>query len=174
MKNLFHLLVFYASFISCSFAQHMEYKFRHLGIEQGLSQSTVYSILQDDKGFMWFATQSGLARYDGNNFRIFLHHETGNSISGNWLRKIYKDRSGKIWVCTAGDGLCVYDINTGKFSTLSHDKKNYNSLLDDNVNEIMQDHEGNFWISYHGSGLSKYNISKKEFTHYIPDPNDPN
>ena len=45
--------------------------FRHLTIEEGLSQSTVNDILQDQQGFMWLATQDGLNRYDGSEFRVW-------------------------------------------------------------------------------------------------------
>ena len=46
-------------------------KFDHLTIEQGLSQSLVYDIYQDNEGYLWFATQDGLNRYDGYSFKIF-------------------------------------------------------------------------------------------------------
>ncbi len=48
-------------------------RFTHLSTEKGLSQSVVENILQDDQGFMWFGTQDGLDRYDGDEFRIYKH-----------------------------------------------------------------------------------------------------
>jgi len=60
------------------------FKFEHLSLEDGLSQSTVYAILQDNKGFMWFGTQDGLNRYDGYQFTIYRHNPTdSNSLSHN-------------------------------------------------------------------------------------------
>jgi two-component system sensor histidine kinase ChiS len=48
-------------------------KFEHISSEDGLSQNTVTAIIQDQKGFMWFATQEGLNRYDGYEFKIYGH-----------------------------------------------------------------------------------------------------
>ncbi len=48
--------------------------FEHISIEQGLSQSSVHTILQDQYGYMWFGTLDGLNRYDGNEIRVYKHH----------------------------------------------------------------------------------------------------
>jgi ligand-binding sensor domain-containing protein len=63
-----------------------DYKIEHLSIEQGLSQNTVRYILQDSKGFLWFATEDGLNRYDGYKLKVFRHNELdANSISDNFI-----------------------------------------------------------------------------------------
>lgn len=54
-------------------AQNRPVKFERLGLKQGLSQSTVSCILQDQKGFIGFGTQVGLNKYDGNNFIVYKH-----------------------------------------------------------------------------------------------------
>ena len=50
-----------------------DYVMKQLRIEDGLSQSTIFSSLQDKEGYMWFATRSGLNRYDGYNFKVFFN-----------------------------------------------------------------------------------------------------
>jgi len=50
-----------------------EINFAHISVDQGLSQSSVLSILQDSKGLLWFGTEDGLNKYDGYNFTIFKH-----------------------------------------------------------------------------------------------------
>ena len=70
-------------------------KFKHFSITEGLSQSTVYSICQDSKGFMWFATQDGLNRYDGYVFKIYRKDpENPNSLINNFIRVIHQDKEG--------------------------------------------------------------------------------
>lgn len=67
--------------------------------EDGLSQNTIMSILQDDKGVMWFATWDGLYKFDGYTFNNYKAHP-GDSIglSNNRLDNIKEDRYGYIWV----------------------------------------------------------------------------
>ena len=65
-------------------------KFDQIGLEQGLSQSTVYAIVQDKQGFMWFGTQDGLNRYDGYSIKVYNHDPNdSNSISNNMFQVCY-------------------------------------------------------------------------------------
>jgi hypothetical protein len=57
--------------------QHL--RFERISLEQGLSQSTVFCILQDSQGFMWSGTPDGLGRYDGNVFQVFKHNLQGTN-----------------------------------------------------------------------------------------------
>src|SRR5246127_4085530 len=74
-------------------------RFTRLSTEDGLSQTMVWQIVQDDRGFMWFGSQYGLNRYDGYKFKAFKH-EPGvvNSLSGVFISSLFKDRSGSLWV----------------------------------------------------------------------------
>ncbi len=63
-------------------------------MEDGLSQTKVSQIVQDDQGFIWFGSQYGLNRYDGYKFKVFKH-EPGrtNSLSGVLISSLFKDGS---------------------------------------------------------------------------------
>jgi len=64
-------------------------KFEHLSLQEGLSQSSVYAIVQDSQGFLWFATQDGLNKYDGYSFTVYQHiPDDPNSLSHNLSRTI--------------------------------------------------------------------------------------
>ena len=74
-------------------------RFKRLSTVDGLSQTMVTSILQDDQGFIWFGTQYGLNRYDGYKFKVFKHDPgLPDSLSGVYVLALFKDRSGKIWI----------------------------------------------------------------------------
>jgi len=74
-------------------------RFTRVSTADGLSQSRVSQIVQDDRGFIWFGTQYGLDRYDGYEFKVFVH-EPGrvNSLAGAYIYSLYKDRSGLLWI----------------------------------------------------------------------------
>lgn len=89
--------------------------FAHIGLEDGLSQSTVLSITQDVQGNMWFATFNGVNRFDGYDFTVY-RHETGNagSIGDNMVYAVKADDKGGVWVGT-NNWLSYYDADRDAF-----------------------------------------------------------
>ncbi len=121
-------------------------RFSRLSTAQGLSQSRVDRIVQDDRGFMWFATQYGLNRYDGYSYKIFTHdagRET--SLSCVYIRALFKDRSGTLWV-GCDQFLDRYDAAT---ETFTHYR--LGSRRDDpppvHVVSMSQDRTDAIWLS---------------------------
>jgi len=76
-------------------------RLERLSSEQGLSHNSVYAILQDSRGFLWFGTQDGLDRYDGVEF-VSYRHAPGDlgSLASSWVRALHEDREGRLWVGT--------------------------------------------------------------------------
>ena len=71
-------------------AQSENIRFDRISIEDGLSQSTVFTILQDRQGFMWFGTQDGLNKFDGYQFTIYKNDpEDPTTISDNFTRVVF-------------------------------------------------------------------------------------
>ena len=92
-------------------------RFRHLTIDDGLSQDIVTSIVQDDRGFMWIGTEDGLNRYDGVSVKVYKHDPRNpNSLSSNFINRLLVDHRGHLWVST-GSGLDLFDIAA---DTLQH------------------------------------------------------
>ena len=76
-----------------------EIRFRRLSTSEGLLQTKVAQIIQDNQGFMWFGTQHGLNRYDGYSLRVFANDPRDpNSLSGVAVGALFKDRDGTLWV----------------------------------------------------------------------------
>lgn len=94
-------------------------RFHHITSKDGISQSEVYSFLEDSNGFMWIGTVYGLNRYDGYNITIFTTEKGNpNSITNNTIRSLGEDESGRVWIGT-DDGLCVYNSFTEKIHQVS-------------------------------------------------------
>ncbi len=82
--------------------------FRNITKKDGLSQSSVFSIAQDNNGFMWFGTRDGLNKYDGYQFTIYNQSAQPNSLVSNDIRVLYFDQQMKnLWIGTTA-GLCRF------------------------------------------------------------------
>lgn len=145
--------------------------FSHLGIEQGLSQSLVFDIHQSKEGYLWFATQDGLNRYDGYTLTIFRNRlADSTSLSHNDVHDINEDIDGNLWIATAGGGLNKYDIISGEFKSYRSDIDNPTSISSDQLNNIYIDHDRMIWIGTQGGGLNLCDPVTEKFSRYmIPD-----
>ena len=85
---IFHCFVF----SQLSFSQ--TYPFRTYSIQDGLPQQTVFSILQDQKGYLWIGTAEGLSKFDGIRF---ITYTTEDGLAGNWIWSMLEDRKGNLW-----------------------------------------------------------------------------
>lgn len=95
------LLLFFIS-IHC-FSQ--DYIYQHFGVDEGLPSSEVYDMYQDKKGYLWFATDKGLSRYNGYEFENF---DVNDGITGNVILKFYPQSNGQIWCYSLHDQSLFY------------------------------------------------------------------
>lgn len=109
MKGAF-LTVFFVFVQNYLFGQ---YRFSYLDIDDGLIENSVNDIFQDSEGYLWFATQDGISRYDGYTFKNYTFFgEDEKSLSDNFLWGIQEDSLGFIWACSR-NGLNRIDKKTG-------------------------------------------------------------
>jgi PAS domain S-box-containing protein len=142
-------------------------KFEHISTAQNLPQATVYCILQDNIGYMWFGTQYGLNRFDGYTIKPYTQEPRNpDSLSFNMVRYIYEDQNKVIWIGTWGGGLNKFDRKEEKFVVYRNIPGDLNSLSDNNVWAIYEDKKGILWVGTE-KGLNKFDSAKKEFSHYL-------
>ena len=136
--------------------------FDALTINDGLSQGMVNSILQDKYGFMWFGSNDGLNRYDGNKFTVYKNDPNdNNSIAENFIRFLFEDSQGRIWIATAGNGLDLFERTTETFIHFKHEAKATNTISDNSITSIREDAAGGIWIgTLHG--LNRLVIKKRK------------
>ena len=81
-------------------------------LRKGLSQNTIYCLMEDSQGYLWFGSWDGLNKYDGYNFTIYNKQ---NGLSNETINAIIEDESGRIWIGTE-NGLNCLDKRTGKIT----------------------------------------------------------
>jgi ligand-binding sensor domain-containing protein len=140
-------------------------RFDRLSAADGLSYSLTTSILQDQKGFMWFGTRYGLNKYDGFDFTIYILEAREDVLFSNYVEALYQDRTGDLWVSTHAD-LARMDIETGELTHYKHDAGNPQSLGPGQVYAIGEDSTGALWVGT-SQGLNRYEPSTQTFTRFL-------
>ena len=98
------------------------YNFKHLNVQNGLSQNIVYHFLQDSRGYMWIGTHNGLSLYDGIKTTNFLHDDQNSrSIARNFISGIVEDSSGQVWVSNE-NGIERYNRTDNSFTHFGVDR----------------------------------------------------
>jgi signal transduction histidine kinase/ligand-binding sensor domain-containing protein/DNA-binding response OmpR family regulator len=150
IKLFFSCLILLSEFL---FAQS-PVKFNHLSVEDGLSQSSVLSIEQDQSGFLWFGCSYGLNKYDGKNFKIYHHNpENKTTISSDNSIKVFKGADNKIWVLSFA-GLDVYNERLDNFTRV---------LKKEGLRYFFQDKNGGIWLGTSDGLIFTDNLRKPDF-----------
>ncbi|MFH1321935.1 MAG: two-component regulator propeller domain-containing protein [Bacteroidota bacterium] len=125
--------------------------FTHFGIEDGMPQSQVQTIEQDDDGNLWIGTMSGLSKYNGVSFTNYTKND---SLAEDWITASFKDKSGDLWFGHWGGGVSKYDSKNKKFRNLDFDIiSNFKTIT-----AIFEDESGRFWFGTNGAGVYRYDL----------------
>lgn len=148
-------------------------RFEQLSLREGLSQSSVYAILQDHYGFLWFGTEGGLNKYDGYQFTVYKHDpDDPSTLANNIISALYEDHLGTLWVGT-GEGLDRFNRNSGTFTHYKKDPQDPDALSGTLVWAILEDSNGTLWVGTNDGGLNRFDRDTNSFTHFRHDPGDP-
>ncbi|MDR0394287.1 MAG: response regulator [Tannerella sp.] len=151
--------------VTATGAKAASHPIRQLGIEQGLSNNYIVSITQDKDGFLWFATEEGLNKFDGTRFINYYKH-TAN-LSGNELNAVLADPTEPIiWIATQRAGLNAYNYAQNTLRVFTHDPENPTSLHTNDVTSVFPAADGNLWISTYHRGIEYFDKKTETFTHY--------
>jgi len=177
-----HLLAFWVLIIatiigsgSLAASSGVPFKFHHLKLDDGLSQSSILSIHQDSRGFIWMGTQDGLNRYDGRNFVSYkADPDDPNSISDPNIWTIAEDADGNLWLGTEGGGFNRFNRAREEFTPYRFDPAQPDAHQHYDVKAVVVDKRGIVWIGTNGDGLLRFNPETETIISYVPDPSDLN
>ncbi len=148
--------------------------FEHLTMRDGLSQSTVNSILQDSQGYLWLGTENGLDRYDGDSIREY-RRERGNEhgLASDYIWSMAEDAQGDLWLATEGGGVARWDRRTEQFQPFRHDAHKPNTLASDAVRTLLIDARGRIWAGTLDQGLDVLDPKTGDVRHFRHRDEDP-
>jgi serine phosphatase RsbU (regulator of sigma subunit)/ligand-binding sensor domain-containing protein len=146
--------------------------FSHLSIQDGLSNRNVLSVFQDHYGFMWFGTNDGLNRYDGEKITVYKNDPLDtNSISSNIVISIYEGKDGELWICTL-NGLNLYNRDNENFEVFKINPEAANDLTSNAIVMVTEDSKGNLYAATVMDGIQKFDREKKGLIPVVRDTSD--
>lgn len=144
--------------------------FNHLTTEDGLSNNNVYDVIQDRLGYLWFATEDGLCRFDGYEFKVFRNDPANqNSLSDNSVWDLMEDKKGNIWIGTKNGWLNCYNPISNEFRKW---KLESDILKENAITFIYEDSKDLIWVGTYRSGLYTLNPTNNKIDHWSNDLND--
>jgi ligand-binding sensor domain-containing protein len=135
----------------------------HYSLEQGLSNSTIWSIIQDRESYLWFATGKGVIRYDGYQFQSYINKPDDSTSFSNavaWCS--YVDKEGTLWF-GSGNGLEKFNRRTNNFTNYLPDNFAKGHVIGNIVITTGEDKRGIFWVTT-GKGIFKFNKISGKFS----------
>lgn len=153
IQVLIKLFIFVQVFVYGFVGFSQSHVYKNYGVEDGLPSSEVYSAFQDSKGYMWFATDAGVSRFNGYEFQTF---DVSDGLTDNTVFLITEDKKGRIWFGTFNYQLSFYDegvIYPYKFNPVLSD-----SISDKtSMRSFYVDSKETIWIGLKDAGIFKIN-----------------
>ncbi len=150
MRYLFIAIILLAS--KASIAQEPAYI--HYGVEDGLPSTLVYHMLQDKKGFLWFATDKGLARFDGTRFKVYTMKD---GLPDPEVLYMFEDSQERLWLSCFQKKPCYFQ--NGEFHTAENDTLLSKSEMKTGIYTFYEDKNSFIWIA---NRTDKFCIVKKK------------
>ena len=184
MNRIFLLLLASVALPAATlFAQKNNLEFERISVRNGFSQFSVYSILQDRDGFLWFGSLDGLGRFDGHQFKVYKSNAADStSLSDDWILALHEDAEGTLWIGTAAGGLNSFDRQSGRFrhfplvdyvvASQAEDipiieaPVPYSLLVNKSITKIHEEPNGVLWIGTWGGRILKFDKKSRQFLKY--------
>jgi len=158
-KRSFLLIFFLFCLIHFGKSEQYDLSFDAITNDKGLSHNTVYDICQDDQGFMWFATDEGLNRYDGKNIKQYFARDNKNSLPSNSIRSLVNSSNHQLFIGTS-KGLALYHPEKDNFSQILSNKIPLGEIID-----LQEGNNAELLISTDNQGAFLYKPQSNKFHH---------
>jgi len=145
-----------------SFAQQPNFKFGTLNVLSGISNSKTTSVIEDSIGYLWFGTEEGLFRFDGQNVFPYVQDVNNpNSLPSSGITNLILDREDNLWICTFS-GICKYNREFDNFTQIK-DKSDLKGFTNKTIQVIAFDKSDQLFVVYEKT-IYKYNQSENQFS----------
>ncbi|WP_297089341.1 two-component regulator propeller domain-containing protein [uncultured Draconibacterium sp.] len=138
------------------------HSFNKIPTKEGDANLSVRRVLQDNQGYLWIATFSGLYKYSGDDY-VYQHQFRNSKQINSDVTALIEDNSDNIWIGT-NDGLSKYNPETEELITYRPEERGGNSIGSNKIRSLAIDDNNHIWIGTYDKGLFLYNQQKDNFT----------
>lgn len=158
----------------------IDVRVKFVTLQDGLPSNAVSDIYQDQKGFMWFSTNNGLARYDGNQMKVYLQDSAYASSSDRRVKRITEDKDFKyMWIYTASETFYCLDMTTGHLVDYLSEAKGWRAqerplhftqskLQENGLFYMWGPKDGGLIVDYRDGNFKVKHLSAKEMEAILP------
>ncbi len=151
-------------------AAAIENKFHRLSTEDGLSESNIDCIFQDNKGFLWIGTYNGLNRFDGYNLKTYFPDQKDSlSLSNGHITSIIEDKLGRLWIGTK-EGINIYYPEYDHFKQIRSFNYRNTTYETTDIQTITIDSDSNIWVGCGYSGIVVFNTEFEVLDYFSHNP----
>jgi signal transduction histidine kinase/ligand-binding sensor domain-containing protein/DNA-binding response OmpR family regulator len=169
---LLHRFIKYAClylfmWLSICIASATEYQSELLNENDGFTSSIIFSIVQDDDGFLWFGTgYNGIFRYDGKNMVTFQREPTNpNSLPNDNAGNLILDSQDNLWIGSWGGGAIEFDLRSQTFTQYAYSPDEPDRVSAPKVQRIFEDTNNTLWFGTFSGGINRFDRSSQKFEH---------
>lgn len=143
--------------------------FRMIGVAEGLPDSRIEAVVQDENGYIWIGTQGGLVRHQGNTLHVIgADPEQPDPLPGRNIMALHAHSDGTVWAAVSGQGLVQIGPDLRQKRHLQPADEG-GPLPHDNIWSLAEDCDGNLWIAYMQGGVGRYQPDTGQYRHYDQD-----
>jgi signal transduction histidine kinase/ligand-binding sensor domain-containing protein/AraC-like DNA-binding protein len=154
------------------YAQPGRINFTSITVRDGLLSNSIFAILKDRYGLMWFATTDGLNKYDGTNFTVYRNiPDDSSSLRANEVLALHEDKAGNLWIGTGGGGMSLYNRQKNTFEHFTLNFNNTGLTRNAVIKSICSDYRGKLWIAQYANLYTMDPVSRSISQVYLPDAN---
>ena len=158
----------------------IDVRVKFVTLQDGLPSNAVSDIYQDQKGFMWFSTNNGLARYDGSQMKVYLQDSAYASSSDRRVKRITEDKDFKyMWIYTASETFYCLDMTTGHLVDYLSEAKGWRAqerplhftqskLQENGLFYMWGPKDGGLIVDYRDGNFKVKHLSTKEMEAILP------
>jgi signal transduction histidine kinase/ligand-binding sensor domain-containing protein/CheY-like chemotaxis protein len=136
--------------------------------KNGLPSNNVQAIVEDDKGFIWLATQNGLSRFDSTQFSNFSRDKTDEySLPNKLIEDVIVMPDGQLWMSINEVGITVFEKSTSQFKSINNTDSKLFNMPNNNLYGMSKDKSNNVWFSLYGEGIYQWMLKEQKFNKHL-------
>jgi len=160
LKVLYLLLLSVLLLNSAIAASYSKYRIHTPVGALEVDNSTIYTLFQDQQGFIWLGTSQGLLRYDG-----YESHPIAPELANLHIRSIVQQENGDLWFASQAKGLIKLTASNQQITFFKHKPNDLHSISNNNVRKLLINPKGNLYVATSGGGLDEFNLASERFKH---------